>query len=545
MPHMDLLQTQRLPASFAHGRKLRHRPRQRAASVPCKAAHSTRPRRRDCLPRRRLVRAASSRRPSRRQQHDHAAQRPRSRRRARGRPAAAAWHGSALRTRRASRLQTISVTMNAHANARAVIQGRARPADRQVRRELRREPLRRRSRRRPSRAATAPRTPGRGSARRRPTAARTPSRQAVDPADVESMRRRSQRQHDGASGRRRLAFASAASASSRDRERADAHADAAAGRASRRPGCRSSGRASRPSGASRAPLRHRRTRRPARRSGRASVAGAGLGFGAGFAVEQAPRRAAWRRSVAAGVRAARCRRLGSQRQPASRRRRCGRLAHRFGGVGAAVGCRRLDASRRRAAGDFAAGIGARLGDDVRRRRGGRRPRSPAQRADGRSASRGRHHRARGALSLRGISIGMSTGIGRGCVSKTSGKPIDADHHQHDRADQPPARARARLLDGVGRRVGRRGRGRQASVLRLKMDNKPMRCRLPGGGGAPQRARHAEHVNRAIRRHAGRSSGAARPSAHRPRCRRSRRRRFYQRGRPLDAPRERCGRVGVA
>ncbi len=63
-------------------------------------------------------------------------------------------------------------------------------------------------------------------------------------------------------------------------------------------------------------------------------------------------------------------------------------------------------------------------------------------------------------SRRGISIGTSTGIGRGCVSNTSGKPMMPIAQQHHRADQPLARARARLLHGVGaaRVVGLSGAG---------------------------------------------------------------------------------------
>jgi hypothetical protein len=54
----------------------------------------------------------------------------------------------------------------------------------------------------------------------------------------------------------------------------------------------------------------------------------------------------------------------------------------------------------------------------------------------------------GALSWRGISIGMSTGTGPRPRFENEREADHADHQQDDCADQSPARPRARLLDGV-------------------------------------------------------------------------------------------------
>ena len=80
----------------------------------------------------------------------------------------------------------------------------------------------------------------------------------------------------------------------------------------------------------------------------------------------------------------------------------------------------------------------------------------------------------GASSLRGISIGMSTGIGRGCVSNTSGKPtIPITTSTAAPIRRCRARTRACWTASAVSLAALPAAG--VSARRLKMDSKPMRC----------------------------------------------------------------------
>ena len=178
-------------------------------------------------------------------------------------------------------------------------------------------------------------------------------------------------------------------------------------RRSRRPGCRSSGPASRPSAAPRAAWP--------------------LGVGAGLD-DEAPqpcgsdaagsrrRDGARRLAFEQGLRTLRLG-LGRRRRPRPR-----------GGAGAAAGrWPRLGARRRRGrqAAEARRGLGVRPAARLRpaARPPTRRPPAPAARRRGAGRRpRRRQLQRRARRRVRGISIGMSTAIGRGWVSNSSGKP---------------------------------------------------------------------------------------------------------------------------
>jgi len=85
----------------------------------------------------------------------------------------------------------------------------------------------------------------------------------------------------------------------------------------------------------------------------------------------------------------------------------------------------------------------------------------------------------GALSWRGISIGMSTDTGRGRVSKTSGKPITP---MTSNTTAPISRRRALVRAcWTASPASATEDAAAGSLVRLKIESKPIRCRLPGGG----------------------------------------------------------------
>ena len=232
-------------------------------------------------------------------------------------------------------------------------------------------------------------------------------------------------------------------------ERADAHADAAAGRRlrdlgvgleaelldllarlARRVGvgegadlddeARALGRGGRAAGLRAAPGPGRRRRRRSARAWPASAASTRLRRRGA-----APTPPACSPPPGRGRRCGACRRRGRGH---ARRRRCGR-------------------TRR---GDLAPGLAARLGDHLgvglgRGRRGRGRDAAAAPTAGVLAAAAAAARAAARHRRLRGISIGMSTGIGRGWVSNTQREADDADHQQHRGADQALPGAGARLL----------------------------------------------------------------------------------------------------
>ena len=91
----------------------------------------------------------------------------------------------------------------------------------------------------------------------------------------------------------------------------------------------------------------------------------------------------------------------------------------------------------------------------------------------------------GAASLRGISIGMSSGIGRGWVSNTSGKPMMPTS---SRTTAPISRRRACVRARCTASAGSSA-GAWPAVLRLNLESKPMRSGV-GGEAVERRCRGA-------------------------------------------------------
>ena len=248
----------------------------------------------------------------------------------------------------------------------------------------------------------------------------------VDPADVEVHVRRSQRQHDGVKaagaclGQRSIGLGRG-SQTDRSGRGSDCRM------ASARPACRSSGRASRPWRASRVPQSASGKHPPAPRSER-----------------HRPRK--WPSTRAARWRA---HRRQSARPGRSSQRRRAPLAALCGVSGAALARAsgalwRGESHRHRRRPAMTPTLPCATGGDGREAAVGAVLAAPASHGGevGRAAvGRGGGIASGGIASWRGISIGMSTGIGRGCVSNTSGKPMTPIT---SRTTAPIRRRRARV-----------------------------------------------------------------------------------------------------
>ena len=499
-----------------------------AAARSSRRSHSTRPRR--------PTRATPAIAPSRREGDDRRerrAARParapgRTPRPAGGRAAAAASRATSAETARASRPQTTSTTRNAHANASAAFKGEPAlptgtcgashgPSQRPANQATNQPASDSTSKVKPRIAPTKPRARARRASRCRP------SRESGHATDA---------RHSVSSTAARpavLALASAASASLARGERADADADAVAARRLRdlRVGLQAEllGLLA----ASRGPPRRRRRRRPGRRSASSSAPARPAGLRA--ARGPSPSAAGMRRR-------ARCCRDAPKRP----RRRAGSAAPRRPARPAAT--RRARPARRRR-GALTSRPASAL-DSVMTA-------AAAPRAPG-AAVRRRWH-AVAARHARGRRMApLSTAAGRrfvrggGIASGGSGVAArDLDRHvdrnrprlrlEHEReADDADGRAGRPRRSGAGERAcapaarHRRARaGRVAgSLLLLEHVGRAVRAgmRRKGEpcGGEPDR----------FRRRGGRPVAAVRAPARRPRCGRSRRRRFYQRGPPRPA-----------
>ena len=123
----------------------------------------------------------------------------------------------------------------------------------------------------------------------------------------------------------------------------------------------------------------------------------------------------------------------------------------------------------------------------------------------------RRHRQRRRLSLRGISIGMSTGIGRGCVSNSSGKPMTPTPTS-TAAPIRRCRARVRACCTASPASAGGARGRWIA-LEERQQTHAMRVRRSAAATASRRRACRAGCSAAG---VGPAAGAGRPSARHPR-----------------------------